>query len=69
MSRVTITLTTGVGSIFSRGAIRGFFHNFSRGAESGEICFCQLETKKTTFFVEIFKIQSGLAPLPHFRRP
>jgi len=44
----------GVGRVFSRGAIRGFFQNFSRGwAKSGEICFFPLENNQTTFFAEI----------------
>jgi len=38
---------------------KGFFQNFSRGAKSGGIWFYSLETKKTTFFAEIFKIQGG----------
>jgi len=47
----------GVGRIFFQGGgcTRGFFQNFSVGVESGEICFFLLETKKTTFFGEIFK--------------
>jgi len=32
---------------------------FQGGAKSGEICFFLLETKKTTFFAEIFKVQVG----------
>jgi len=44
---------------FSRGATRVFFQNISRGTKSGEICFFPLETKKTTLFVENFKIQEG----------
>ena len=41
----------------------GFFQKFSRGSESGEICFLPLETKKTAFFAEILK------SLPSFRHP
>jgi len=38
-------------------------------ASSGEICFFPLETKKTTFFAEIFKIQGSQGPLSPLRRP
>ena len=56
-----------VGRIFSKGGPRGdFFEIFLRGAKSGEICFYPLETKKTTFFGEIFKIKVAFPP---FRRP
>ena len=51
-----------VGRIFSRGGPRGFFLNFSSGAKSGEIWFFPLETKKTTFFAENFKIQGRQGP-------
>jgi len=45
---------------FPGGATRGFFQNFSmREAKSGEIVFFPLETKKSTFFAENFKIQGG----------
>ena len=40
-----------------------FNQNFSRGSESGEICFSLLEIRKTIFFFEIFKIQ-GHHPAP-----
>ena len=49
-----VTITMGVGRIFSRGATRGLFKNFLTGAKTGEICFFQLETKKQPFFAEIF---------------
>jgi len=39
-----------------------FFQNFSRGDKICEICFFPLETKKTTFFAKIFKIQEGQVP-------
>jgi len=55
----------GVGRIFSRGDTRWFFQNFYRGAKSGEICFFPLETKKTTFFAKMFKIQGGQGPPAH----
>jgi len=44
----------------------GDFPNiFSRGAQSGEIYFFPLKTKKQPFFAEKFKIQGGgLPPLP-----
>jgi len=32
------------------------------GAKSSEICFFPLETKKATFFAEIFKIQGDCSP-------
>jgi len=51
----------GVGRIFSRGATRGFFLNFSRRANSGEIFF-PLKPKKQPFFAENFKIQWGPKP-------
>jgi len=35
---------------------------FLGGGKSGEICFFLLETKKTTFFAELFKIQGTKAP-------
>jgi len=53
----------GVGRIFSRGATRGFFQNFSMGAKVGEICFFPLETTETTF---LLKFSNSLIP---FRRP
>jgi len=45
--------------IFSKGGALGIFPKFFQGAKSGEICFFPLKIKKTTFFVEIFKIQGG----------
>jgi len=40
------------------GGTSGIFTKiFLGGAKSGEICFFPLETKKTTFFAENFKIQ------------
>jgi len=52
----------GVGRIFSREAHGDFSKIFPGVAKSGEICFFPLETKKTTFFAEIFQIQEGLSP-------
>jgi len=49
-------------NFFPGRATRVFFYNFSRGGKSGEICFFPLETKKTTFFAEIFKIQGRQGP-------
>jgi len=50
---------------FSRGRGIG---NFSKiilgGAKTGEICFFPLETKKITFFAEIFKPRGATAPCP-----
>ena len=54
----------GVGKILSRGATKGFFQNFCRGDQSGEICFFPLETKKTTFFCWIFKFQGEPLAFP-----
>jgi len=42
---------------------------FLGGAKSGKICFFLLETKKTTFFADIFKIQGSKAPLPPLPTP
>jgi len=47
---------------FQGGPLLDFYKNFCRGFKSGEICFFPLETKKTTFFAEIFKIQGALGP-------
>jgi len=54
---------------FPGGATGGgiFQHFFYGGVKSGEICFSPLETKKTIFFSEIFKIQNGKAPLSDAR--
>ena len=49
---------------FQGGAPGDFSKLFQGGAKYGEICFFSLETKKTTFFVEIFKIQGEPRPLP-----
>jgi len=55
----------GVGRIFSRGeGTRVFFQNSSRGAQKWWNCFFPLETRKTTFFDEIFKIQWDFRPPP-----
>jgi len=55
---------------FPREATRGFFQNLSRGSKSSKICFFPLETKKTTFFAKMFKIQGGAwPPLSPFRTP
>jgi len=51
--------------IFSKGGPLGEFSKiFIGGTKSGEISFFPLETKKTTLFGEIFKIQGALHPLP-----
>ena len=53
--------------IFSKGGSPGNFPKiFLGGTKIGEICFFPLETKKTTLFNHIFKIQEALPP---FRRP
>jgi len=45
------------------------FEGFFPWEKSGEICFFPLETTKSTFFSEIFKIRWGQGPsLPPFRR-
>jgi len=63
----------GVGKIFSRGANGRFFEgnqqHFSRGAKSGGISFCPLETRKTIFFCQNFnwiisKSRGGQGPCP-----
>jgi len=55
----------GVGRIFSReGPLLDFTKFLLGGGKSGEICFFLLETKQTTFFAEIFKIQGGASPCP-----
>jgi len=52
-----------VGRVFpGGGATRRFFQNFSMGAKSGEICFCPLEIKKTTFFCWNFQNPGGPSP-------
>jgi len=56
----------GVGRIFPGGLLENCSKKFLGGSKSGEICFFPLETKKTTFFAEIFKIQ--VEPCPPFRR-
>ena len=59
----TSRTTMGVGRIFSTGwPLVDFLKDFLGGAESAEICFFALDTKKTTFFAEIFKIQGGQGP-------
>jgi len=59
-----ITVSMGVGRIFSRGGQKGIFPKyFPGGAKSGEICFLPLEIEKVTFFANNFKIQ-GLALAP-----
>jgi len=50
---LTSRLTMGVGRIFSMGNIGGILQSFSKGGQSGEICFFPLKNKKTTFFAEI----------------
>jgi len=47
---------------FSRGITRVFSYIFPWGAKSGEIWYFPLETKRTTFFAENFKIQRGQGP-------
>jgi len=59
MMMVVITGSEG----FPGGGHQGIFPKFFRGTKSGEIWLFPLETKKTTFFVEIFKIQ-GVAKVP-----
>jgi len=51
---------------FQGGPLGHFSKIFLGGGKYGEICFFPLETKKTTFFGEIFKIQDAFPP---FRRP
>jgi len=49
--------------IFSKGGSPGNFPKiFLGGTKIGEICFFPLETKKTTLFSYIFKIQEALPP-------
>ena len=48
---------------FPGGALVDFSKSFFRGDESGEICFLPLETNKTAFFAEVFKL------LPSSRHP
>jgi len=52
--------------IFPGGPLVDFYKNFSRWwAQRSRNIFFPLETKKTTFFAEIFKIQGwALDPLP-----
>jgi len=56
--------------IFHGGPL-GDFSKIFLGVKSGEICFFPLETKKTTFFGKVFKIQGGqgLPALPHLPTP
>ena len=71
-SLINCTFTKRVGRIFSRAwalALGNFSKFFPRGTKSGEFWFFPLTTKKTTFFVENFKIQGERSPLPPFRRP
>ena len=49
--------------LFQGGALVDFSKSFFRGDESGEICFLPLETNKTAFFAEVFKL------LPSSRHP
>jgi len=59
----------GIRRILSRRPLGEFSKIFLGVAKSGEICFFPLETKKTTCFAKIFKIQGGKPPLLRFRRP
>ena len=52
----------GVGRIFQRGPLGNFSTFFVGGWAKVVKFFFYLETKKTTFFAEIFKIQGGKAP-------
>jgi len=53
-------------TLYTHGRRKDFFQG---GAKNYEISFFPLETKKTTFFAENFKIQGGPWPsLPPFRR-
>jgi len=48
---------------FQRGEHQGIFPKFfSGGDKSGEISFFPVETKKSTFFVEISRFQGGPWP-------
>jgi len=56
-SLIIVTKTNAKGCV--RGSWKKFYRRghqriFPGGAKSGEICFFPLETKKTTFFVQIF---------------
>ena len=57
-----------VGRIFCGAHEEIFPKFFLRGGKNGEICFFPLETTKTTFFAEIFKIQGG-SQGPHVPLP
>jgi len=60
----TLLGSMGVGSIFSEGRHSGNFPKFFQWwAKSGEISCFPLKTKKTTFFVENFKIRGAKAPM------
>jgi len=48
--------------IFQGGRLGDFSKIFLGGSESGYICFFPLETKKTTFFAEIFETQGKVPP-------
>jgi len=52
---------------FFQGGPLGDFFKIFLGVRSGKTWFFPLETKKITFFAEIFKIMRGQGPL--FRRP
>jgi len=55
---------------FFQGGTLGDFSKIILGvAKTGKILFFPLETKKTTFFAEIFKIQGVKAPLPPLPTP
>jgi len=58
----------GVGRIFSRGAFREFFQNFSRGAKSGKLVFSLSKLRKSPFLLKFSKSSGGprppLPPLP-----
>jgi len=59
-----------VGRIFSSEVPRGDFSKiFLGGTKGGEICLFPLETKKTTLFYEILKIQWGPKAPPALPTP
>jgi len=55
---------------FSRGALREFFQNFSRGDKSGKICFSRSKRENTLLLLKLSKSRKEPSPpaLP-FRRP
>jgi len=60
------------GLFFREEPLWHFYKSFPNGVKSGELGIFLLETTKTTFFADIFKIQGGPwlpSSLPRFRRP